>query len=166
METDRFANYSYVGLGDIDLFDYLEEHGFERIPGGDTLLPPHVTYDLSIVDLYDYLETRGYERIPGDDAIKLPHVILCAVGYDSNNERLPMKQYDSDNIGIEINGEVDGYPFAGINVSKDTCVALYNCVATWFNSFEEDEDGVIIGDFENLYNGHDDFSCWFEDAIS
>ena len=166
--ADKFADYAYVGLDDIDLYDYLEEHGFARIPGRDTILPPHTTYDLSIVDLYDYLETRGYERIPGDDAIRPPHVVLNAIGYAPSNERLEIKEYNPENVSITINGEVEGYPFAGINVSKDACVALYNCVASWFNSFEEDWNGAIIGgDFAANYHcswGWN-FSEWFDEAI-
>ena len=165
--TDRFADYAYVGLDDIELFDYLEEKGFERIPGGDVLLPPHVTYDLSIVDLYDYLRTRGYERIPGGDALLPPHVVLNAIGYASYNERLRLGTYDPELVGIEINGELNGNPFAGINVSKDTCIALYNCVATWFNSFEENSFGVVGGDFAAQFDcpwGWS-FSEWFNEAI-
>ena len=154
---------------DDDFYDYISARGYERIPfpGGDVLLPPHVTYDLSIVDLYDYLRTRGYERIPGGDALLPPHVVLNAIGYASYNERLRLGTYDPELVGIEINGELNGNPFAGINVSKDTCIALYNCVATWFNSFEENSFGVVGGDFAAQFDcpwGWS-FSEWFNEAI-
>lgn len=52
---------------------------------------------------------------------------------DLSKYELPILPYDSDNIKYSINEDINDFPFIGIKVSANACIAFYDCVANWLN---------------------------------